>query len=435
MVVYLPHILVVLLLILTLIKPKWAILVYIGSLGWIPVGLAQNIYGNLDFEDITLFVAALAGLIVIVLSPKRCWTTFTKIALAYWLFSVVGNLVGLTKNPYVFDAVCRQMSKDFSLLLLFVALSGCLQDVAYFRKTVAAILIATIGVVVSVYIGRFFPDVAIIHYWAIRTYTVVDRSAGMFVNTYLAGVYIAVGISIFVAQYFFVRSSFQWKKPLLIGMSLVYGIAILYGQSRASYLTVAIVILMGSLSRVRNVIWGTLLVGVICIAILTNPILLEKAIGRFEGVDVSSLGGRVDSWRIWLGSMDDIGFILGNGFQYSALRSGIGGHSSYLEAYTDGGILGLIAFLAFWPAVLRARKRIMTSFLSDSDKANGLAFCWCAVGLLVSSAMIGLLTDTYYRTIFMTVLTVALSPCLVAACRMPQKIAWRSPVMLRKATQ
>lgn len=408
---YLAYTLIGIFFILAIVKPRWSILLYIGSLGWVPAAIGQDIYGRLDFEDITLFLVGVAGLRILVVSPRMCWTTATKILTVYWMFSLVGNFVGVSKDPTLSATIARQMAKDVSLLFLFSGLSGCLRDLRFFRKTVLAMLIATIGVVLSVYVGRFFPNLAITRFWITIQFT-VDRSAGALVQPYLAGAYLVVGISLVLAFYFYSKSA--WKKFIAPGASLAYGIALLFGQSRASYLGAGIVLLMAMFSRVRNFVWGILLLGVMLVVIGSEPILLERLVGRFKGHQVSQLGGRVESWSKWLGVMDGESWVLGNGFQYSAIKSGIGGHSSYLEIWSDAGIGGLIAFLAFWPAVFRARKHIALSPLNDRDKGAGLAFCWCAVSFLVSSMMIGFLTDTYYRTVFLAVLTLALAPCLTA---------------------
>jgi hypothetical protein len=418
-VVILSYTLLAISLLLAIVKPRWAFLLYIVAAGWTPAGMAQNIVGMLDYDDVSLFVVAVAALRFIVFNARACWTPVTKILLAYWLFSLVGNAIGVTKDPSIVGAVARQMAKDFSLLLYFSALSGCLWDKAFFRKAAIAMAVATIGVVASVYVDRFFPHHPITRFW-IHMPMSGDRTTGMFVTPYLAGAYLVIGIDFVLAYYLYSNSA--WKKPVLAGVSVVYGIALLFGQSRASYMAVVVILLVAMLSRVRNFIWGVLFAGVLAGVILSNSVLMEHLVGRFQGQHVEALGGRALSWRMWLGTMDDVSWILGNGFQYSVAKSGTAGHSAYMDAYADGGVGGLIALLAFWPLVLRARKRFAVAPLSDGDKAKAMALCWCAIAFLISSAMLGFVTDTYYRTVFLTVLTLALAPCLTAAYPSPQYV-------------
>jgi O-antigen ligase len=322
------------------------------------------------------------------------------------------------KDSSLLEAIARQMCKDFSLLVLFSALGGCLRDIAYFRKVALATFLATIGVVLSVYVGRFFPHAPIVKYWVIPPVT-GDRSPGMFVQTYLAGEYLIVGIGLLLAYFFYSNS--PWRKPFCVGAALAYVLAMLYGQSRSTYLAVAVMLLVAMVARVRNFLWGVLLVIVVGVTIGSEPQLVKHLVGRFQGRETAGLGGRLDSWRQWLSVTDNVSWFLGNGFQYSALKSHTGGHSSYLEAWSDAGVVGLLAFVALWPAVLRTRKSILTSpLLADGDKAAGLGFCWVAIALLVSSMMIGFVTDTYYRTIFLLVMSLAAAPCLGAACWTPR---------------
>jgi hypothetical protein len=420
------------LLVFAIVKPRWAILLYILLLGWTPAGIGQNLYFRLDYEDIALFVIAMAALRIILVSPQACWTPVTKILIVYWVGSVLANTIGLAKDPNILDPVARQMSKDFSLLLLFSALSGCLHDIAYFRKVALATFVATIGVAASVYIGRFFPHAPIVQYWVIPPMT-GDRSPGMFASTYLAGEYMVVGVSLLVAYYFY--SSSLWKKPLCVGASLAYLVAILYGQSRATYLAIGVIVLVAMISRVRNFMWGVLLVIIATALIASEPLLVQHVVERFQGKYTAKLGGRLESWSMWIAVTTDVSWFLGNGFQYSAIKSHIGGHSSYLEAWSDAGVVGLCAFLAFWPVVLKTRRSILASpLLADGDRAAGMGFCFAAIGLLISSMVIGYITDTYYRTIFLLVMTLAAAPCLSAACWTPQ-FAFRPRLVPRTSFQ
>ncbi|MBN1912288.1 MAG: O-antigen ligase family protein [Pirellulales bacterium] len=400
------------LIILAVAKPRWAMLAYIVSLGWTPAGIAQNLYGRLDFEDIILFIMSLAGLRVLVTSPRKCWTPLTKILLAYWVFTLIGNYLGYSKDPFLADTIGRQMAKDVCLLLLFSGMSGCLRDGTFFRRAAIATLIATIGVALSVYVGRFAPTLPIVRYWAVKV-LVGDRSVGMFVTPYLSGVYLATGIGLLVA--YFIYSKALWQKIVSGCATLAFGFALLLGQSRSNYLAVAIVLLAGTFTRIRNLVWGMLLVGVILVAIISDTSLMERLIGRFESRSYTTLGGRTLSWKSWIETFDGTTWIFGNGIQYSIDRSGIGSHSCYLDAWADGGLGALIAFLAFWPVVFHTWKRIPTCSLRDRDKIAGYGFCWCSIALLVSSMMIGFTSDTYYRTIVTLVLAMGTAPCLMAS--------------------
>jgi O-antigen ligase len=224
------------------------------------------------------------------------------------------------------------------------------------------------------------------------------------------------------------RSSTSCKNVLYAVGMIAGAVALLYSGSRGAYLGFAVgvvsyLVLQLGVTRKRTVLYGLVLAGagvaagfLIAPATLTAP-LLE----RFEALD-SPIDpvGRIDMWALALELAQQRPF-LGYGFGawerlLPALEPAFRldrsphAHSLYLQLLLDGGLLTLVAVLAWggalaWALLERARR----SHTAAATLATLLAFAThnlsepllyhgFLAGLLWLTLSLGLVADTYSHT-------------------------------------
>jgi hypothetical protein len=219
----------------------------------------------------------------------------------------------------------------------------------------------------------------------------------------------APAIAMALAVLIFGKRMIIYRNLALIAIPLV-AVAVLAGQSRATYVAIAVMTLCAFM-KPRRIILGVLVVIVGYYAISLSPDLSERLFGRIiSTAGAGRLGGRPELWIGYLRNASLRVFLCGEGYAASSYMEYYAGHMSYIEVLSDTGVMGLILFISLWYHVLTATRRVVSSVETVGQLVIGRAAVWVSISLLISSAAIGLIVDNTYRLLFMIWLAIALAP-------------------------
>ncbi len=408
--------------ILALIKHRWLMLAYVASLGWLPYDTGVNIVGPIDLDDFLLMGVVLLSLPWLFRRGFPKLGRIGKFALAYWVLSLISNLVRLCLRPDVTHIMAlrhlhiitlHQMLKDTAMMLFIITMEGDLWDRNFVQKLVVALCVAALGVAISTFTVYLLPGSGIARL-LLPQYSAIalgrTRYGGTVGTTFVAGSYMLGAFGILVAL-LVAKSRGALKLLAIIGLPLLIT-AVLAGQSRATYVGIA-VILMCALMKLRQAAITIPLVLIGLGAISMDPDLSARLFGRI-GATTATFSGRTELWVNYLRNAPITVFLIGEGFTVQSIRE-VPMHMSYMEVLGDTGVLGVILFTSLWYHVLTARRRIRHSAETTIQLTVGRAAVWISVAFLISSAAIGLIVNNSYRLAFMLWLSVALAPAWEAS--------------------
>ena len=397
----------VLFIVLALFRHRWLIFAYIASLGWIPYMAGEDIIGPVDLDDLILLSVCLLSI------PKFISAGFRlgrlgKFAFIYWILSVISNTVAIFSHSMWVPFIFRQVLKDFTIMVFILILESDLREKSFAPQLGLALAIAAAGALFTTLLGYLFPGLGIaraLQEWSKLASAVGGiRYGGILYETYLSGAAMAPGFAMGLAVLIFGKRMIISRTLALVAIPLII-VAVLAGQSRATYVAIVVMTLCAFM-KPRRIILGVLAVIVGYYVINLSPDLSERLFGR---IAVGGLAGRSELWKGYLSRAPVGVFLLGEGYAAMSFRD-FAGHMSYMEILADTGVIGLILFTSLWYHVLTATRRIVSSAETMEQLAIGRAAVWVSIAFLVSSAAIGLIVNNTYRLLFMIWLAIALAP-------------------------
>lgn len=221
----------------------------------------------------------------------------------------------------------------------------------------------------------------------------IDRLVTAMLDPNYAGCYFSIAIGIATSLFLHVkqRHALQFALLILIGILLL---ALLLTFSRSGYIMLALVLTCIALVESRIL----LVVGLIMalVTVLSVPRVQTRLIGALE-VDASAQP-RIISWQnSWHIAEDNL--LLGVGFntyRYAQDRYGIvsldksgnagaGADSSWLFILATTGVVGLLAYVAYYAGLLYAGIRLYRRSSLEMVRALALGYVAVLIGLAIAS--------------------------------------------------
>jgi len=312
---------------------------------------------------------------------------------------VLGMLVGLAVAPNKEVALGALCSTLASILIYYGIVSNSEAESKYWLWMAGAICVITL--LMSIWFfsqgsGRQF----IFNQWAFELFKGLPGNSGPPLNWNSIGALLAV-----VIPPLFGVALFKNNQPLRIA-GLILGLMFL----GILFLTISgggwIAVTCGlAFVLIR---WRLWMIGVIvpAVGLITSAVVIfyDKALWLTQAFSIGSLRGRVVLWSNTIRLINGCSVITGLGFgnwvdiynsHYNTEATHI--HNSYLQLYTDTGILGCLAFIIGVLVFARLSISILSSSQHDS---------WYGVGVgLIGSIIAGAVFACYDVTITGTVVT------------------------------
>lgn len=303
----------------------------------------------------------------------RSW--YGKTTLFLLLVSMISVVCALAFPPLGMlpEEPFSQFKKvHYFLLPLFVvacfALTGLKRDdQGLWRCIWGMAFFVSIVTIVQFWGREFFPE-SVIHNRFFRPIPGNDRFHGQGLMYFHLSFACAMGFA-----YSYACARFLWKKSTdttttrvaFFVLSVLVGLAIFYSFSRISWL--AVVLVPCFLAFMKKPLCGALLLlgFVIAVPIMWNEdSVFRNRIGEFWHTDLNGFQGRMIVWRSSLEMIKDrplVGVGFGKTAQYSPEYSfryfgtqqwfSSHAHNNLLEAFASSGVLGFLAYLAWWGAL------------------------------------------------------------------------------------
>jgi exopolysaccharide production protein ExoQ len=331
------------------------LLMVVSDYDWRQRSATESLAGRPDFAVLLeIGIYGLAGLFLINLyaqQPKRVRATPAIVAL--WGFGVTMT-VSAALAPYPTMALVRGAQ-----LLVMCLVASMLASTATPKDVIDTLHVFVLVVVASVAFGVLFPFPAVSHLSA-------DRFTWLFVHPTLSGVYMALAIVICIGLSLRPSDQVPWPRAVYIGMAIVVGIALSANHTRGSIAGAVVgslvIAVVSSSPRKRAGLILAVIAGVVLIVLVAGPGLMTYLSRGESQESLTELNSRTSLWtEAWrfFSERPVSGWGLGatRGLFLDSLNLG-GGHNAFVNVLVDGGIAGLVWWVATLVCALAATRRL-----------------------------------------------------------------------------
>jgi len=331
------------------------LLMVISDYDWRQRNVTDSLAGRPDLAVLLeIAVYGAAGLFLINLyaqHPRRVHATPAIVAL--WGFGVTMT-VSAALAPYPTMALVRGAQ-----LLVMCLVASMLASTATPRDVIDTLHVFVLVIVASIAFGVVFPFPAVSHLSA-------DRFTWLFVHPTLSGVYMALAIVISIGLSLRPSDQVPWSRGVYIFLAFVVAVALSQNHTRGSIAGAVVgslvIAVVSSSPRKRAGLILAVIAAAVLVVLVAGPGLMTYLSRGESEQSLTELNSRTSLWtEAWrfFSERPVSGWGLGatRGLFLDTLNLG-GAHNAFVNVLVDGGIAGLVWWVATLVCVLAATRRL-----------------------------------------------------------------------------
>jgi O-antigen ligase len=283
--------------------------------------------------------------------PKRVRATPAIVAL--WGFGVTMT-VSAALAPYPTMALVRGAQ-----LLVMCLVATMLASTATPKDVIDTLHVFVLVVLASIVFGVLFPFPAVTHLSA-------GRFTWLFVHPTLSGVYMALAIVISIGLSLRPSDQVPWPRAVYVSLAIIIAIALSRNVTRGSIagavVGALVIAVVSSSPRRRLGLIAAIVAGAVLVVLVAGPGLMTYLSRGESQESLTELNSRTSLWtEAWrfFSERPVSGWGLGatRGLFLDSLNLG-GGHNAFVNVLVDGGIAGLVWWVATLACAVAATRRL-----------------------------------------------------------------------------
>lgn len=403
---------------LSFIRPKWAVYLIWPVLFSYPHAwwfYKQLLPMNIGVDDLLIllvFVGVVVNRHLVRRFPvRRSWGLWIGVSLL--ILIALANLSSWASAGAVDQiAFLKRMMKVGIFFALFYATLATVDDDKDVVRMLTAFLLASAagaGIIIAQYFNPNLAEIFNSPEWLeTRIFEIGGRTGGAFISPNIAANVLCVAALASIALIG------VWRNPLMRmaiwSIIVMFGLALLMTQSRSGLVAFMLALLgFAFFGRSRAYAWP-LIFGMIVVAFLMPDIragIAERFVSAFRsGVAMeSNVAARLGLYGEYLGTMHLRDWIIGRSVSDAVRVVGTHPHSSYLALISLYGIPGVIWAVAFFTtAMSRWRRTVQLNHPTLSPIASAIG--WGMVGWWICALAIDPINAQYGRYVFLLMIAI-----------------------------